>query len=149
MVFQIELRSSTKFMEQFSTTQLRDYLGIIREAIVDGQSRGVFRSDVNPTFAAKLVFGALDEMATNWILSRRKYSLVAEADQIVDLLVGGFAGHGHARHERRGQPPRRPFAPPRCSAPARWAAQVAAHLANAGFPVRSARHQRRSSRARG
>ena len=81
-------------MEQFSTTQLREYLGIIREAIVDGQTRGVFRSDLNPTFAAKLVFGALDEMATNWILSRRKYSLVAEADQIVDFLVGGLAGNG-------------------------------------------------------
>jgi len=94
VVFQIELRSSTKFMERFSTTQLREYLGIIREAIVDGQTRGVFRSDFNPTLAAKLVFGALDEMATNWILSRRKYSLVAEADQIVDLLVGGLAGHG-------------------------------------------------------
>jgi len=30
-------------------------------------------------------------MATNWILSRRKYSLVAEADAIVDLFVGGLA----------------------------------------------------------
>jgi len=94
VVFQIELRSSTKFMEQFSTTQLREYLGIIRETIVEGQIRGAFRSDLNPTFAAKVVFGALDEMATNWILSRRKYSLVAEADQIIDLLVGGLAGNG-------------------------------------------------------
>ena len=89
MVFQVELRQSTKFMERFSATQLREYLGIIRDAIVDGQSRGVFRSDINPTLAAKLFFGALDEMATNWILSRRKYSLVAEADAIVDLFVGG------------------------------------------------------------
>ena len=32
----------------------------------------------------------LDEMATNWILSRRKYSLAAEADTIVDFLVGGL-----------------------------------------------------------
>jgi hypothetical protein len=31
----------------------------------------------------------LDEMATNWILSRRRYSLVAEADDIVDLFVRG------------------------------------------------------------
>jgi hypothetical protein len=29
-------------------------------------------------------------MATNWILSRRKYSLAAEADAIVDLFVGGL-----------------------------------------------------------
>ena len=94
IVFQIELRSSTKFMEQFSTSQLREYLGIIREAIVDGQAQGVFRREINPTFGAKLVFGALDEMATNWILSRRKYSLVAEADAIVDFLVGGLATPG-------------------------------------------------------
>jgi TetR/AcrR family transcriptional regulator, fatty acid metabolism regulator protein len=97
VVFQIELRSSTKFMEQFSATQLREYLGIIRETIVDGQARGTFRREINPTFGAKLVFGALDEMATNWILSRRKYSLVAEADAIVDFLVGGLAGAGARR----------------------------------------------------
>jgi len=92
IVFQIELRQSTKFMERFSATQLRDYLGIIREVVADGQARGCFRRSVNPTFAAKLFFGALDEMATNWILSRRKYALTSEADAIVDLFVGGLGG---------------------------------------------------------
>lgn len=91
VVFQIELRQSTKFMERFSTTHLREYLGIIRDVIADGQAKGTFRTAINPTLAAKLFFGALDEMATNWILSRRKYSLVHEADAIVDLLVGGLA----------------------------------------------------------
>ena len=75
IVFQVELRQSTKFMERFSSTQLREYLGIIRDVIADGQARGVFRPGINPTLAAKLFFGALDEMATNWILSRRRYSL--------------------------------------------------------------------------
>jgi TetR/AcrR family fatty acid metabolism transcriptional regulator len=91
VVFQVELRQSTKFMERFSSTQLREYLGIIRNVIADGQARQVFRAPISPTLAAKLFFGALDEMATNWILSRRKYSLVAEADAIVDLFVGGLA----------------------------------------------------------
>jgi TetR/AcrR family fatty acid metabolism transcriptional regulator len=90
VVFQVELRQSTKFMERFSATQLREYLGIIRDVIADGQARGAFRNSVNPTLAAKLFFGALDEMATNWILSRRRYSLVSEADAIVDLFVGGL-----------------------------------------------------------
>jgi TetR/AcrR family transcriptional regulator, fatty acid metabolism regulator protein len=90
VVFQVELRQSTKFMERFSATQLREYLGIIRDVIADGQSKQVFRADVNPTLAAKLFFGALDEMATNWILSRRKYSLAGEADAIVDFFVGGL-----------------------------------------------------------
>jgi TetR/AcrR family transcriptional regulator, fatty acid metabolism regulator protein len=90
IVFQVELRQSTKFMERFSSTQLREYLGIIRDVIAEGQAQQAFRSEINPTLAAKLFFGALDEMATNWILSRRRYSLVGEADAIVHLFVGGL-----------------------------------------------------------
>ena len=89
VVFQVELRQSTKFMERFSSTLLRDYLGLIRDAIADGQRAGMFRPDVKATVAAKLFFGALDEMATNWILSRRRYSLEADADTVVDLFVNG------------------------------------------------------------
>ena len=63
----------------FSATKLREYLGIIRDIIAAGQAGGEFRKDVNPTFAAKLFFGMLDEMATNWILSKRKYSLAVRS----------------------------------------------------------------------
>src|SRR3979490_1828720 len=45
IVFQVELRQSTKFMERFSSTMLRDYLGLIRAAIAEGQTAGAFRSD--------------------------------------------------------------------------------------------------------
>jgi TetR/AcrR family transcriptional regulator, fatty acid metabolism regulator protein len=90
VVFQFELRQSTKFMERFSATFLREYLGIIRDVIAQGQAKGEFRRQINPTLAAKMLFGALDEMATNWILSRRKYSLAAQADSVVDLFVGGL-----------------------------------------------------------
>lgn len=89
IVFQVELRQSTKFMERFSATHLREYLGIIRDVIARGQTAGAFRRDLNPTLAAKLLFGMLDEMATNWILSKRRYSLANESDAIVDLFVRG------------------------------------------------------------
>ena len=89
VVFQVELRQSTKFMERFSSTYLRDYLGVIRDTIADGQSSGAFRSDFNPTIAAKALFGALDEMATNWILTPRKYALAAQADDVIDLFLNG------------------------------------------------------------
>src|SRR4029079_5362320 len=95
----VELRQSTKFMERFSSTYLRDYLGLIRETIAAGQEARGFRSDITPTVAAKVFFGALDEMATNWVLSRRRYSLPAEAGVIVDLFVGG----GGARPSPRGR----------------------------------------------
>jgi TetR/AcrR family fatty acid metabolism transcriptional regulator len=89
IVFQVELRQSTKFMERFSSTLLRDYLEMIRATIADGQQAGVFRLEVSATTAAKVFFGALDEMATNWILSRRRYALAAQADVVVDLFVNG------------------------------------------------------------
>jgi TetR/AcrR family fatty acid metabolism transcriptional regulator len=89
IVFQVELRQSTKFMERFSATLLRDYLGLIRDAIADGQRAGIFRTDIKATVAAKIFFGALDEMATNWILSRRRYALEADADTVVELFLNG------------------------------------------------------------
>lgn len=89
VVFQVELRQSVKFMERFSATFLQDYLKLIRDAIADGQQSGAFRKDISATTAAKIFFGALDEMATNWMLSRRKYDLTAEADAVVDLFING------------------------------------------------------------
>jgi len=103
VVFQVELRQSTKFMERFSATLLREYLGIIRGIIVAGQASGAFRREINATLAAKLFFGGLDEMATNWILSTRKYSLVSQADAIVDLFVNGAAPAARARPGKRRQ----------------------------------------------
>ena len=91
VVCQVELRQSVKFMERFSSTRLREYLGIIRDAIAAGQQRGVFRDGLKPTIAAKLFFGMLDEMATNWVLSSRRYALEAESALVVDLFVNGLA----------------------------------------------------------
>jgi TetR/AcrR family fatty acid metabolism transcriptional regulator len=90
VVVQVELRQSIKFMERFSTTHLKDYLGIIRRTIVEGQETGAFRRDVDANLAAKVFFGALDEMATNWMLSRRRYALAGDADAVVNLLIGGL-----------------------------------------------------------
>jgi TetR/AcrR family fatty acid metabolism transcriptional regulator len=100
VVFLVELRQSTKFMERLSSTLLREYLGIIRSIIVEGQKSGVFRRELNATLAAKLFFGGLDEMATNWILSRRKYALASEADAIVDLFVNGAAAVPRGRRRK-------------------------------------------------
>ena len=100
IVFQVELRQSTKFMERLSSTLLREYLGIIRTIIVEGQKSGAFRKDLNATLAAKLFFGGLDEMATNWILSRRRYPLEADADAIVDLFVHGAGASPRQRRRK-------------------------------------------------
>jgi TetR/AcrR family transcriptional regulator, fatty acid metabolism regulator protein len=89
VVFQVELRGSTKFMEEFSAAGFAEYLALIRSIFEEGQSAGVFRSDLNAKVVAKILFGALDEMATNWILSKRRYKLAPMADQVLDIFLNG------------------------------------------------------------
>jgi TetR/AcrR family fatty acid metabolism transcriptional regulator len=89
VVFQVELRGSTKFMEEFSAAGFAEYLGLIRSTIEEGQRAGVFRSQLNAKVMAKILFGALDEMATNWILSQRRYKLAPMAEQVLDVFLNG------------------------------------------------------------
>lgn len=91
IVFQVELRGTTKFMEEFSAAGLAEYLGLIREVFEEGQAAGVFRRNLKAKLVAKVLFGALDEMATNWILSKRRYKLAPLADDVLDILLGGVS----------------------------------------------------------
>jgi TetR/AcrR family fatty acid metabolism transcriptional regulator len=89
VVFQVELRGSTKFMEEFSAAGFAEYLDIIRQTIEQGQAEGVFRKDLKPITCAKILYGALDEMVTNWILSRKSYPLAPMADEVLKIFFGG------------------------------------------------------------
>lgn len=89
IVFQVELRGSIKFMEQFSASGLKEYLDLIRATIEEGQRAGLFRPELNAKVASKIFFGALDEMATNWIISKRRYRLAPMADQVLDVFING------------------------------------------------------------
>ena len=89
IVFQVELRGSTKFMQEFSAAGFAEYLDIIKRTIEAGQRSGEFRSDVKPITCAKILYGALDEMVTNWILSPRSYPLPPMAAEVMKIFLGG------------------------------------------------------------
>ena len=78
-------------MEQFSETRVSEYLDVIRTIVKQGQASGQFRDGIDPTIASKLLFGALDEIVTNWVLSRKRYDLKSAAAPVLDLLFGGLA----------------------------------------------------------
>jgi TetR/AcrR family fatty acid metabolism transcriptional regulator len=90
-VFQVELRQSTRFMERFTASWLRDYFELLDEVFEAGQRDGTLRADVNRKVAAKMLFGALDETVTSWLLSDRKYRLEDLAFPVVDLFLRGAA----------------------------------------------------------
>jgi len=91
VVFQVEFRQSTKFMERFTAGWLHDYLAVVSEVIEEGQKDGTFRPDLSRRLATKAFFGALDEMVTSWILSPKDYDLVQQAAPVVDLFLRGAA----------------------------------------------------------
>lgn len=89
VVFQVELRQSTKFMKRFTASWLQDYLSLISEVIEEGQRDGTLRPDLDRKLATKAFFGAMDEMVTSWILSPKDYDLVRQAAPVVDLFLHG------------------------------------------------------------
>ena len=91
IVFQVELRGSTKHMQEFSAAGFSEYLDIIRQTIEDGQRSGDFRDDIKPIVAAKILYGGLDEMVTNWVLSNKSYPLAPMADEVLKIFFSGVS----------------------------------------------------------
>jgi len=91
-VIQIELRQSHKFMKEYKGTKFRDYLNIISSIISMGQKQGLFREDVIPGIAKRVLFGALDEISNYWVLATyRRYNLAMTADVIADIFIRGIS----------------------------------------------------------
>jgi len=90
VVFQMELRQSTRFLSEFSHGHLVEYFNLVRQAIRDGKTSGEFRSDLHEKISAICFFGAIDEMVTSWVLSEKEYQLSQAADPLVDILLGGM-----------------------------------------------------------
>ena len=50
--------------------ELAQPIEVIQQVIERGIERGEFRPDVNPQFAATVVYGSIDELLTGWVLGR-------------------------------------------------------------------------------
>jgi len=97
VVFQMELRQSTRFLSEFSHHHMVEYLRLVRAAIHEGQASGVFRRDLPEKIAANCFFGALDEMVTSWVLSEHEYRLSNVADSVVDIFLNGMQSGGNQK----------------------------------------------------
>jgi TetR/AcrR family fatty acid metabolism transcriptional regulator len=100
VVFQVELRQSTKFLERFTASWLQDYFALISGVIEEGQREGTLRADLPKKLVTKAFFGVLDELVTSWILGRRDYDLARLAPPVVELLLRGVAAPRLARKPR-------------------------------------------------
>ncbi len=90
IITQVELRHSLHFMDQLSRAKVGEYLEMIAGVVEQGQDEGSFRPELDSVFVAKAIFGVLDEMATDWILSRRNTRLESKVGEVADFLLAGL-----------------------------------------------------------
>ncbi|NNG47994.1 MAG: TetR/AcrR family transcriptional regulator [Deltaproteobacteria bacterium] len=97
-VLQVELRQSNKFMKEYVPVKFLEYLEVISEILELGKREGTFRQDLNVTVARRAVFGALDEIALAYVLSRkRKYNPADAAVEIYRIFAEGLCRTGQNR----------------------------------------------------
>jgi TetR/AcrR family fatty acid metabolism transcriptional regulator len=90
-VFQVELRQSEKFLKDYHNQKFIDYLNIIATILNEGIKAGFFRMDIKVDILKVMIFGAIDEVARQWILgANAKYSLEEAAQQVSKLIIDGL-----------------------------------------------------------
>jgi TetR/AcrR family fatty acid metabolism transcriptional regulator len=87
VIFQVEFRHTLHVLELLSRSRLQEYLTLIARIVDQGKRDRVFRNDADAPFTAKLVFGVLDEMATDWVLSKKNTRMAARADPVSDFVL--------------------------------------------------------------
>jgi TetR/AcrR family transcriptional regulator, fatty acid metabolism regulator protein len=101
VVFQVELRQSTKFMALFTASWLMSYFALVEDAIASGQREGTIRPDLPRKLAAHAFFGALDALVTSWVLARNSFDLAEMAAPAVDLFLAGAVERERKATRRR------------------------------------------------
>ncbi|MEM2936479.1 MAG: TetR/AcrR family transcriptional regulator [Candidatus Bathyarchaeia archaeon] len=101
-VIQVELRQSNKFVKNYTNRKFQEYLNILEDIIREGQTEGLIRLDIDPGVAKRVIFGALDEMSTFWVLSKKKSGRAQEvARQVTELVIKGVVYPGHKEQNAR------------------------------------------------
>ncbi len=91
-VLQVELRLSNKFLKEYRPEKLWQYLAIIEECVRDGQACGRIRPEIDPYVFSWAFFGAMDELAMQWILQRRTRILpMPTAETVADVFICGIS----------------------------------------------------------
>jgi TetR/AcrR family fatty acid metabolism transcriptional regulator len=90
-VVQVELRQGHKFFRGASAHEIASYFALIGSVLEEGVAQGHLRANLPVKVATKALFGAMDQMATSWVLGKRGYRLVDTADSVADIFLRGVA----------------------------------------------------------
>ena len=87
-VFQVELRQSSKFLKDYHNQKFIDFLNLIGDILRQGQKDGHFKASISIHIMKLIIFGALDELARQWILTKvPPDNLKKTARETSDILI--------------------------------------------------------------
>ncbi|MFC5628377.1 TetR/AcrR family transcriptional regulator [Aliibacillus thermotolerans] len=89
-VIQIESRQSIQRVREAMRPGIRSYARIIDATINQGMEQQLFVSDIPVRVSRKMIFGTLDEIVTNWVLSSKDYSLLTSVEPAFRLLLNAL-----------------------------------------------------------
>jgi TetR/AcrR family fatty acid metabolism transcriptional regulator len=93
-VVQVELRQGQKFFRGASAHEISAYFELIGSVLQDGVASGAFRRDLPVKVATKMLFGAMDQMTTSWVLGKRGYRLADAAEPVANIFLKGVTRDG-------------------------------------------------------
>jgi TetR/AcrR family fatty acid metabolism transcriptional regulator len=93
-VVQVELRQGQKFFRGASAHEVSGYFELIASVLEAGVAAGRFQPDLPVKVATKMLFGAMDQLATSWVLGKRGYRLVDAAEAVAAIFLKGVTRHG-------------------------------------------------------
>jgi TetR/AcrR family fatty acid metabolism transcriptional regulator len=88
-VVQVELRQGHKFFRGASAHEVSAYFELLASVLEEGVAEGLIRGDVPVKLATKMLFGAMDQVATSWVLGKRAYRLTDAADAVATVFLKG------------------------------------------------------------
>jgi len=93
-VVQVELRQGHKFFRGASAHEVSAYFDLIAAVLHEGIAAGQFRKDLPVKMAVKMLFGAMDQVATSWVLGKRAYQLSEAAEPVAAIFLRGVCRDG-------------------------------------------------------
>src|SRR5262245_28414463 len=90
-VVQVELRQGQKFFRGASAHEVSAYFELITSVLEEGVAAGQIRHDVPVKVATKVLFGAMDQLATSWVLGKRQYRLAEAAESVASIFLQGVS----------------------------------------------------------
>ena len=105
-------------LQRVIRSKLVDYFRLLGGVLKDGIATGEFRPELSPRLAVRVLFGTADEIVSEWLFSGGDPAILTDAQNVVGMLLAGFAARkeqgepdGRVPPGRQGPTPVAPSAP--------------------------------------